>query len=124
GGLTPERELQLGDLLFQLGEWEAAQKQILDSIGKFPNDPRLQTAYASMLIGRKQFDEAALRITRLEGLPETAAGVNELRLRLASGKADKAEVRRMLTTMTPDLTRLNEEQLKYVASLARTADGA
>ncbi|BBO30654.1 tetratricopeptide repeat protein [Lacipirellula parvula] len=123
GGLTPERELQLGHLLYELGEWDAAQKQMLDSIGKFPNDPRLQTAYASMLIGQKKFDDAALRITRLEGLPGTAAGVNELRLRLASEKGDKDEVRRMLTAMTPDLTRLTEEQVKYVASLARTADG-
>lgn len=123
GGLTPERELQLGHLLYELGDWEAAQKQMLDSIGKFPNDPRLQTAYATMLIGRKQFDEAALRITRLEGLPETAAGVNELRLRLAAEKGDKDEVRQMLTSMTPDLTRLTEEQVKYLANLARTADG-
>ena len=46
---------------------------MLDAIGKFPNDARLQTAYASMLIGHKEFDEAALRITRLEGKPELPA---------------------------------------------------
>lgn len=123
GGLTPERELQLGHLLYDLGDWTAAKQQTLDSIGKFPNDVRLQTAYASMLIGKKEFDEAALRITRLDGKPELAAAINELRLRLASARGDKDEVRSMLTAMTPDLTRLTEEQLKFIRSLAQTADG-
>ncbi|QDT71194.1 tetratricopeptide repeat protein [Lacipirellula limnantheis] len=124
GGLTPEREIQLGHLLFELGDWEAARQQMLDAIGKFPNDARLQTAYASMLIGRKEFEEAALRITRLAGNPELAGSVNELRLRLASARGDKDEVRNMLKAMTPNLTKLNEEQLKYVRALAQTADGA
>ena len=124
GGLTPERELQLGHLLYELGEWEAAKQQMLDAIGKFPNDARLQTAYASMLIGRKEFEEAQLRITRLAGKPELAAAINELRLRLASVRGDKDEVRNMLKAMTPDLTRLTEEQLKFIRGLAQTADGA
>jgi tetratricopeptide (TPR) repeat protein len=124
GGLTPERELQLGHLLYELGEWDAAKQQMLDVIGKFPNDARLQTAYASMLIGRKEFDEAQLRITRLGEKPELAGAINELRLRLASVRGDKDEVRNMLKAMTPDLARLTEEQLKYVRGLAQTADGA
>ncbi len=124
GGLTPERELQLGHLLYELGEWNAAKPQMLDVIGKFPNDARLQTAYASMLIGRKEFDEAELRITRLREKPELAGAINELRLRLASVRGNKDEVRNMLKAMTPDLTRLTEEQLKFVRGLAQTADGA
>lgn len=124
GGLTPEREIQLGHLLYELGEWDAAKQQMLDVIGKFPNDSRPQTAYASMLIGRKEFDEAELRITRLGGKPELAGPINELRLRLASVRGDKEEVRNMLKAMTPDLTRLTEEQLKFLRGLALTADGA
>jgi cellulose synthase operon protein C len=123
GSLTPERELQLGHLLYDLGDWPAAKQQMLDAIGKFPNDVRLQTAYASMLIGKKEFDDAAVRITRLADKPELAGSVNELRLRLAAAREDKAEVRQMLTRMTPDLTRLTEEQVKYIRNLAQTADG-
>lgn len=124
GSLTPERELQVGHLLYELNEWDAAKKQMLDIIGRFPNDVRLQTAYISMLIGQKEFDEAALRITRLSGNEELAGSLNELRLRLASQRGDKAEVRKMLTAMTPDLTRLTQEQLKFIRALAQTADGA
>jgi tetratricopeptide (TPR) repeat protein len=123
GVLTPERELQIGHLLYELGEWDAAKAQMLDTIGRFPNDHRLQTAYASMLIGRKEFDEAALRITRLDGNAELAGSLNELKLRLASQRGDKKELRELLTAMTPDLTRLTEDQLKYLRALAQTADG-
>jgi tetratricopeptide (TPR) repeat protein len=122
GGLTPERELQLADLLNRNGEWEAAKAQMLDTIGRFPNDLRLQTAYASMLIDRKEFDDAAVRISRLEGKPDLAASVAELRLRLAAKRGDKAEVQKMLTAMTPDLSKLTEEQVKYIRQLAQTAD--
>ena len=122
GSLTPERELQLGDLLFRLNQWEAAKAQMVDLIGRFPNDLRLQTAFASMLIDQKEFDDAAVRISRLDGKPELAGAVSELRLRLAAKKGDKAEVRRALTAMTPDMSRLTEEQLKFVKQLAQTAE--
>jgi tetratricopeptide (TPR) repeat protein len=122
GSLTPERELQLGDLLFRNGEWAAAKKQMLDTIGRFPNDLRLQTAYASMLIEKGEFDDAAVRITRIEGKPELAAAVAELRLRLASARGDKNELRNRLKAMTPNLSQLTEEQLKVVKQLALTAD--
>lgn len=124
GSLTPERELQIGHLLYELNDWEAAKKQMLDIIGRFPNDVRLQTAYISMLIGQKEFDEAALRINRLNGNTELAGSLNELRLRLASQRGNKAEVRQMLQAMTPNLTRLTEEQVKFIRALAQTADGA
>ena len=124
GSLTPERELQVGHLLYELNEWDAAKKQMLDVIGRFPDDDRLQTAYISMLIGQEEFDEAALRITRLSGKEELTGSLNELRLRLASKRGDKAEVRKMLTAMTPDLTRLTQEQLKFIRALAQNADGA
>lgn len=124
GGLTAERELQIGHLLYELNEWDAAKKQMLDVIGRYPDDDRLQTAYISMLIGQREFNEAALRITRLSGKSELAASLNELRMRLASKRGDKAEVRKMLTAMTPDLTRLTQEQLKFIRALAQNADGA
>nr|MBA3481508.1 tetratricopeptide repeat protein [Pirellulales bacterium] len=121
-GLTPPRELHLGDMLNQIGDWQGSKAQMEDAIGRYPNNLELQTAYASMLIARKEFTEAKTWISRLDDNPNAAIAVQELRLRLAAAQGNKEEVRRVLTGLTPDLRLLKPEQLQFVKSVAMQAD--
>jgi tetratricopeptide (TPR) repeat protein len=120
-GLTPERELHLGHALYELGLWEEAQKQMEEAIGRFPNDARLQTAYTSMFIGRKDFRNAERWLARLNSVPALARPAAELQLRLYAAQEKKDEVRRMLESITPDLRVLTPEQLEMVHSVAKLA---
>jgi tetratricopeptide (TPR) repeat protein len=122
-GLTPERELHLGHMLNEIDQWQQSKEQMEEAIGRYPNDVRLQTAYTSMLISRKEFAAAKSWIGRLDDRRENAGAVGELRLRLASAQGDKDEVRKILTSMTPNLNTLNEQQLQFLRSLVQLADG-
>ena len=123
-GLPPERELHLGHALFDLGEWDAAKAQMQEAIGRYPQYAGLQTAYISMLIQRKELEEARLRISRLETLKDAAAvsGAGQLRLDLAAASGNKQEVRSVLTKMTPNLRVVTQQQLEFLGNLAQLAD--
>ncbi|RIK87193.1 MAG: hypothetical protein DCC67_02180 [Planctomycetota bacterium] len=122
GNLTPEREIQLGQALLELGDWEGAKSEMTAAIEQYPDHLGLKTALVSMLITKKEFDEAQRWISRLQGVPGAEAPQAELRLRLASARGDMAEVRRTLTEMTPNLRQVTEEQLKVVRQVAQLAD--
>jgi tetratricopeptide (TPR) repeat protein len=121
-GLSPERELHLGHMLNEIDQWQESKKQMDDAIGRYPDHLGLKTAFASMLIGRKEFNEANALISRIATAPENASTVGELRLRLAAAQGNKDEVRQVLTGMTPDLRVVNEQQLNFVRSLVVLAD--
>src|SRR5690606_23918624 len=114
GALTPEREIQLGHALFELGDWEAARNQMTSAIEQFPDNLKLKTAYISMLISEKQFDEAQRWIARLDGVDDATGPQSELRLRLAAARGNRSEVRQILTGMTPNLRLVTAEQLQTV----------
>src|SRR5690606_15226607 len=111
GALTPEREIQLGHALFELGDWQAARTQMTSAIEQFPDHLGLKTAFISMMISQKEFDEVQRWITRLDGVKEAGAPQAELRLRLAAARDNKSEVRQILTSMTPNLRLVTPEQL-------------
>jgi tetratricopeptide (TPR) repeat protein len=121
-GLTSARELHLGHMLSEIGDWQASKVQMEDAIGRYPDDIGLKTAYASMLIARKEFAAAQDWISRLDGNRGAVKAVQELRLRLAAAQGKTDEVREVLTRMTPDLRVLNPEQLEFVKSIAGMAD--
>jgi tetratricopeptide (TPR) repeat protein len=121
-GLSPERELHLGHMLNEINQWQESKQQMLDAIGKYPNDVRLQTAYASMLIARHEFNEAKSRIAQIRNNRAHAAAAAELELRLAAAQGDADQVRTALTEMTPNLTVLNQQQLDFLRSLVVLAD--
>ena len=120
-GLTPERELHLGHALFELGHWEEAQKQMEEAIGRFPRDSRLQTAYTSMFILRKDFRNAETWLARLNTFSGLERSRAELQLRLYAAQGKKADIRRMLESITPDLRVLTPEQLEMVHSVSKLA---
>jgi tetratricopeptide (TPR) repeat protein len=121
-GLTAKRALHLGHMLHEINDWQASKDQMEDAIGRYPDDLDLQTAFASLLITRKEFNEAKAMISRLAQNKEAAGPVQELRLRLAAAQQDMKQVRDVLTGMTPDLLRLKPEQLQFVKSVAALAD--
>jgi cellulose synthase operon protein C len=121
-GLPPERELHLGHMLNEIDQWQDSKKQMMDAIGRYPEDVRLQTAYASMLIARKEFTEARSWIARINSNRAYAAAVGELELRLAAAQGNKEQVRAVLTRMTPNLNVLNQQQLEFLRSLVQLAE--
>jgi tetratricopeptide (TPR) repeat protein len=122
-GLTWSREVLMGDLLNQLGDWEGAKKQMEQAIGRFPKQYEVETAYISMLIQHKEFPAAELRITRLSSNKDAQPGLGQLRLNLAAAQGKKDVVRSTLTGMTPNLKgAISEKQLKFLRELSILAD--
>jgi tetratricopeptide (TPR) repeat protein len=122
GELTAMRQLQLAQLLAELGDWEASKKELEDAIGRHPEDVRLKTARISLLIRHKEFAEARLQISRLEDVKAAQAGVGQLRLELAAAQGQKADVRSALTSLMPDMRVMNAQQLQYLHDLAVQAE--
>jgi tetratricopeptide (TPR) repeat protein len=122
GELTAMRQLQLAQLLAELGDWEPSKKEMEDAIGRHPDDVRLKTAQISLLIRHKEFDEARLQIARLEDAKAAQAGVGQLRLELAAAQGRKADVRAALTSLTPNMRVMNAQQLQYLHDLAVQAE--
>jgi tetratricopeptide (TPR) repeat protein len=120
--LEPARELQLGVALNELGRWDECRLQMDQAIARHPQDLGLQTAYASMLITRKEFGPAQRWINQIKTLPNTARPVTELEIRLANAQGQKDKVRASLEQITPDLRVLNAEQLETVLSVAQLAE--
>jgi tetratricopeptide (TPR) repeat protein len=122
-GLSWSRELQLGHMLSELGDWEGAKRQLEDAIGRFPSEIGLQTALVSMLIQHKEYTEAQTRIARLEDNKAAAAGVAQLKLELAASQGKKDDVRKALASLTPNLRgALKADQIKMVHDVALLAE--
>lgn len=122
GGLTPQGELQLGQALHDLGDWEGCQKHMQDAIGRHPGDAPLRTSYITWLMQRKEFDRAESWINRLKSVDNVAYLIPELSLRLAAARGEKDKVRAMLTAMTPPLNVMNAAQLKNLRIIALMAN--
>lgn len=121
-GLAADRELLLGKALNDLGDWDACQKQMEGAITRNPDDAALRVGYVEMLIDRQDFALAERWLPRLTNLPSAAQAIPQLKVRMAAAKGDKAEVRKMLTSMTPALTVLNPQQLQIVHAVGLLAD--
>ena len=120
--LQVEREIQLGQTLNELGEWAASKEQMQDAILRHPDDPRLLTAYASMLIARRDFEQAERYLERLAEFDDMERPLAELQLRMAAGQGEKDKLRTSLESITPDLVVLTDEQLQTVRSVAQLAE--
>ncbi len=122
GGLTPARELQLGQALFDLGEWKACRSQMRDAISRHPDDIQLRVAYIKWLLARKEFSQAESWISRLKDVKGAIQAIPELTLRLAAARGEHDKVRSMLTAMTPNIRgALNEAQLNNLRIIALMA---
>lgn len=121
-GLSPERELQLGQALFDLGDWAGCKQQMRDAISRHPDNAQLRVAYINWLLRRKDFNLAERWINRLKDVDNVAHLIPELNLRLAAARGEKDRVRAMLTAMTPNLTALKPAQLRNLRIIALMAN--
>ena len=108
--------------MFELGQWDEAQKQMLAAIGRHPANIGLQTAFASMFIQKKDVPNSENWIARLKTVKGTERSVAELQLRLDAARGKTDNIRKTLESLTPDMTVLNEEQLQAVRSVALMAE--
>jgi tetratricopeptide (TPR) repeat protein len=120
--LTPQQELLLGKALNDVGQWDECQDHMEAAVTRHPDDPALRVAFVEMLIERREFSAADRWLSRLTNLPSAAIAIPQLRIHLAAARGDKAEARKQLEALTPDLRVLNAKQLQVIRALASLAD--
>lgn len=121
-GLQPNYELLLGEALNGVGKRSEAERQMREAITRHPKDVALRVGLIEMLINRKEVNAAESALARLADVEGGQAAIAQLRIRLAAAQGDMAGVRQQLEALTPNLLRLNEQQLQIVYSLALLAE--
>ncbi len=121
-GLTPQRELLLGNALNDVGDWPGCLEHLQAAITRYPDDPALRVSLVEKLIDRQEFRAAEQWLTRLNNLPDAAIAIPQLRVRLAAAQDDKTQVRKYLESMTPNLGAMNDQQLQILHAVALMAD--
>jgi tetratricopeptide (TPR) repeat protein len=120
--LTPNLELQLGKAYSNLNEWEACKQHMEDAVGRYPDELSLRVGYVEMLIEHKDVQLAERWLSRLDTMPGAERFSPQLQIRLAAARGDKAQVRKLLEMMTPNLRALTPTQLKIVEAVATLAE--
>jgi tetratricopeptide (TPR) repeat protein len=123
--LKPHYELQLGQALADVGRWSEAERQLQNAIGRYPDDVALRVGLIEKLIERKDKARADSWLRRLEDVEGGDRAVPMLRIRLAAATGNKAELRKLLVQMTPNVAgNLTADQLAIIHSVALLAKEA
>jgi tetratricopeptide (TPR) repeat protein len=122
-GLQPAYELLLGEALAGVGRWSECERHMQDAITRHPDDLALRVGLIEMLIDRKDAVAAESWLQKLDAIPGGRQAVPQLRIRLAAAQGKKEQVRKMLESITPNLTGvLSEDQLRIIYSVALLAN--
>ncbi|QDS96990.1 tetratricopeptide repeat protein [Adhaeretor mobilis] len=116
--LTKAGDVRLGQLLYQVGEWEACQDHMEDLIGRYPEDVKLRVRYLGMLIEQREFEKADQWLTGIQEFDETGELTLELRAQLASARGDMEQARQILQRVTPDVRKLTKATLPKLLTVA------
>jgi tetratricopeptide (TPR) repeat protein len=118
GQLTPEQGTRMGQLLFQVGDWDKCRRQMEYSISQYPNDLGIRSTYVSMLIQKRNFKEAERWIDRMERIENGAQAALNLRVRMAARQGNSELVRQVLRSMVPKLRAGDTEAVEKLLPLA------
>lgn len=120
--LSKQSELSLARLYFALGQWRKCREQMLDIIGRYPDDPNVKIAYIELLLqrgGPSDIDLAVRQVQRLQQLAPNDLSTREMLARVAYEKGKKDEAARALISMLPrDASKITAEQLPLVKRIA------
>ncbi|MCA9260036.1 MAG: tetratricopeptide repeat protein, partial [Planctomycetales bacterium] len=127
GQLTEAQGIELGKLLFTVGDWKECRTQIEYAIAQHPDNVALRVTYITMLIEKREYADAERWIARLQEMgPETADRASQFRVRLAARKGDMTAARRFLKSLMPEKVRAGSEQdlrrIEGVAGLAEAVE--
>lgn len=121
--LTKKSELDLARLYFALGEWRKCREQMLDIIGRYPDDRDVRLSYLQMLLqrgGPAEIDLAVRQVQRLQEIAPNDFNTREMLARVAFEKGRKEQAARALTQMLPrNLGDLTAEQIPLVIRVAQ-----
>ncbi len=122
--LSAEAALQLGQLYFATNNWERTRLQMINTIGKYPDNAMVRATYISQLLqrgGPSDIDEATRQLKRMVELSPNSPGTMELVARVMTKAGRPQEAQKALGRLLPsDLNALTAENLpavKYVANL-------
>lgn len=125
GMLGKQEALLLAKLYARTNNWKQGKALMLDALGVYGSDPEVWSTYINLLIGQKEFTQAAQRLTRFAEISDNKFEVFQLRTHLAHEQGDQAEVKRLLKSMLPPnlgpATPLQEEQLQLIKAIAGLA---
>ena len=121
-GLTQAGDLRLAQLLFEVGQWNECKRHMNDVVSRYPQVIGVRTYYISMLLDQREFRLAKRQLTELKNLENAQSVYAEFQARLAAAEGNMTEVRQILTSVTPDLRRLDKDNLKTLLGLAALAE--
>jgi tetratricopeptide (TPR) repeat protein len=121
--LNKQAELNLARLYFALGEWRKCREQMLDIIGRYPDDPAVKLAYIEMLLqrgGPSEIDLAVRQVQRLQEIAPNEVTTREMLARVAYEKGKKKEAAQAVIGMLPrDASKITKEQIPLLQRIAR-----
>ncbi|MEO0528968.1 MAG: tetratricopeptide repeat protein [Planctomycetota bacterium] len=116
--LSKKSDLELGRLYFALGKWRQCREQMLDVIGRYPDDPNVRVQYIEMLLqrgGSTEVDRAVRQVQRLREMAPNDLATREMLARVAYEKGKKNEGAKALLSMLPrDASKITDKQLPLV----------
>ncbi len=122
--LNAESALALGQLYFATNNWERTRLQMINTIGKYPDNALVRATYISQLLqrgGPSDIDEATRQLKRMVELSPNSPGTMELVARVMTKAGRPQEAQKALARILPaDLSAITKETLpnvKYVANL-------
>jgi tetratricopeptide (TPR) repeat protein len=124
--LSLENELELGKLYFAVGDWAKCQKQMRETVGRYPTSADVRAEYIGMLLDhgdKRSFDEAARQLAKLKENAPGDGRTLQLTVRLAGKTGKQQEARSDLLHMLPvvndpkDVTDKQVPLLSFVAGL-------
>ncbi len=120
--LSREAEMALARLYFALGEWRKCREQMLDIIGRYPNDPNVKLTYIEMLLqrgGPSEIDLAVRQVQRLQEIAPNDVATREMLARVAFEKGKKKEAAQAVIGMLPrDSSKIDAKQIPLLKRVA------
>jgi tetratricopeptide (TPR) repeat protein len=122
GQLSKDEALLLAKLYARTNNWKLGKALMLDTLSLYGGDPQALATYINLLIGQKEYTQAAQRLSRFAEISKNNFDVFQLRAHLAHERGDQAEVKRLLRSMLPpglnEATPLSEDQLATIKAIA------
>ena len=122
GLLGKDDALLLAKLYSRTNNWKLGKALMLDALSLYPADLAVWSTYINLLIGQKEYAQAAQRLNRFAEIADNDSLVFQLRTHLAHERGDQAEVKKLLQSMLPKglgpATPLDENQLKAIRAIA------
>lgn len=119
--LAPEDDLRLGQLYYLTENWDAARKQMLETIARNPSVAAVRQRYIGMLLargGQADLNEAQRQLARLQSSGASDEATLRLVVKVATKLGKEREARAAMRSLIPkNISSANPQALLMVAGM-------